>query len=198
MFAESRWGAGISWTWAFNNERAGELLLLGFDPTLSHRRRSPAAAGAGRPGAYGRRERHRPRSVWLSAELGGHTRHGYSRSWTPIKRSGTILSEGESAVHLLAADATLPRHRTRVRHPEHGPSARRRISTSREDSGRAWRSICSTRSTRATGAAMTRDIPPAGQTNANFGKPGCSAPGRRLQIGLTYDFGPSIVGTGGR
>ena len=41
-------------------------------------------------------------------------------------------------------------------------------------------------------------IPRTGQTNANFGRPSCSAPGRRLQLGLTYDFGPSITGTGGR
>jgi hypothetical protein len=41
-------------------------------------------------------------------------------------------------------------------------------------------------------------IPRTGQTNSAFGRPSCSAPGRRFQLGLTYDFGPSIVGTGGR
>jgi hypothetical protein len=34
--------------------------------------------------------------------------------------------------------------------------------------------------------------------NDNFGIPGCAAPGRRLQIGLNYDFGVSIAGVGGR
>ena len=43
-------------------------------------------------------------------------------------------------------------------------------------------------------------IPLNGDTadNANFGVPSCAAPGRRLQIGLNYDFGLSIAGTGGR
>ena len=34
--------------------------------------------------------------------------------------------------------------------------------------------------------------------NANFGRPNCAAPGRRLQVGLTYDFGLDVVGRGGR
>ncbi len=31
-------------------------------------------------------------------------------------------------------------------------------------------------------------IPPTGQTNADFGRPFCAAPGRRIQVGLRYGF----------
>lgn len=43
-------------------------------------------------------------------------------------------------------------------------------------------------------------IPQGGDVsdNASFGRPNCAAPGRRLQVGLTYDFGVPIAGRGGR
>ncbi|MEJ7809856.1 MAG: TonB-dependent receptor [Gemmatimonadaceae bacterium] len=39
-------------------------------------------------------------------------------------------------------------------------------------------------------------IAQTGQTNANYGRPNCSQPGRRLQVGLTYDLSPSSLGRG--
>ena len=45
------------------------------------------------------------------------------------------------------------------------------------------------------GCYDTYIAPRTGAPNANYGRPGCAAPGRRLQIGLRYNLDPSMSGS---
>lgn len=192
---DSRWGGGFSYTWAFTNERQGNF-FFSIDP------RYPTVAD------YPRR---------TAPETQEHTvvANGIVRiPWGFLLSSVVTLGSGFTQ---LAPDQRIGDN------PERGEA-----QYIFEPPTRAFLGVGNAFATQNMDLRLAKDftvaggqraglavdlfnvfnsrnfgcydarIPRTGQTNANFGRPGCSAPGRRLQIGLTYDFGPSIAGTGGR
>lgn len=191
---DSRWGGGLSYTWAFNNDRQGNF-FFSLDP------RYPTVADFPR--------RRAPETQEHTVVANGIVRIPWGFLFSSVVTLGTGFTQ-------LAADQTFGTSPQFERQYIFEPPTRSflgmghvfatqnldlRLAKDFTVAGgqRAGLAIdlFNAFNSRNFGCYDAR-IPRTGQTNAAFGRPGCSAPGRRLQIGLTYDFGPSIVGTGGR
>jgi hypothetical protein len=192
---DSRWGGGLSYTWAFNNERQGNF-FFSLDP------RYPTVADFPR--------RRAPDTQEHTIVANGIVRIPWGFLLSSVVTLGTGFAQ-------LAADQTIGNRPDRgeaqyVFEPPTRPflgmghvfanqNMDLRLAKDFPVAGgqRAGLAVdlFNVFNSRNFGCYDAR-IPPTGQTNATFGRPTCSAPGRRLQIGLTYDFGPSIAGTGGR
>ena len=191
---DSRWGGGLSYTWAFNNDRQGNFFFA-LDPrypTVSDfpRRRAPdtqehtiVANGIARiPWGFlfssvvtlGTGFTQQAANQTLGTNPQFEQQYIFEPPTRPFLGMGHVFATQNMDLR-LAKDFALAG----------GQSVGLAV-----DLFNAFNS-------RNFGCYDAR-IPRTGQTNANFGRPSCSAPGRRLQLGLTYDFGPSIVGTGGR
>jgi hypothetical protein len=191
---DSRWGGGLSYTWAFNNDRQGNF-FFSLDP------RFPTVSDFPR--------RRAPETQEHTVVANGIVRIPWGFLLSSVVTLGTGFTE-------LEADQTFgtsPQFETQyIFEPPTRPflgignvfavqNMDLRLAKDFPVAGgqRAGLAVdlFNVFNSRNFGCYDAR-IPRAGQTNANFGRPTCSAPGRRLQLGLTYDFGPGIVGTGGR
>ncbi len=192
---DSRWGGGLSYTWAFNNDRQGNF-FFSLDP------RYPTVSDFPR--------RRAPDTQEHTVVANGIVRIPWGFLFSSVVTLGTGFTQ-------LAPDQTLGNRNDRGE-----------VQYVFEPPTRAFLGVGNAFATQNMDLRLAKDftvaggqraglaidlfnafnsrnygcydarIGPPGQPNAAFGRPGCSAPGRRLQIGLTYDFGPSIVGTGGR
>lgn len=190
----SRWGGGLSYTWAFNNERQGNF-FFSLDP------RYPTVADFPR--------RRAPETQEHTVVANGIVRIPWGFLFSSVVTLGTGFTQ-------QAADQTLgtnPQFELQyIYEPPTRPflgmghvfaTQNMDLRLGKDFALAGGQSVglvidlFNAFNSRNFGCYDAR-IPRTGQTNANFGRPTCSAPGRRLQLGLTYDFGPSIVGTGGR
>jgi hypothetical protein len=191
---DSRWGGGVSYTWAFNNDRQGNF-FFSLDP------RYPTVADFPRVRA--------PETQEHTVVANGIARIPWGFLLSSVVTLGTGFTQQADDETFGTGDAF------RTRYIFEPPTrsflgvgsvfatqnmdlrlAKDFTVTGGQRAGLAI-DLFNVFNSRNFGCYDAR-IPPTGQTNSAFGRPGCSAPGRRLQIGLTYDFGPSIAGTGGR
>jgi hypothetical protein len=191
---DSRWGGGLSYTWAFNNDRQGNFFFA-LDP------RYPTVADFPR--------RRAPDTQEHTIVANGIARIPWGFLFSSVVTLGTGFTQ-QAANQTLGTSPQFEQQY--IFEPPTRPFlgmghvfatqnmdlrlAKDFALASGQSVGLAL-DLFNAFNSRNFGCYDAR-IPRTGQTNSAFGRPSCSAPGRRFQVGLTYDFGPSIVGTGGR
>jgi hypothetical protein len=193
---DSRWGAGVSYTWAFNQDRQGNF-FFSLDPRY--------ATVADFP------RRRAPDSQEHTIVGSGIVR----LPWDFVVSSVVTLGTGFTQ---LADDQTLGSQPAFTQPYIFEPPTRSFLGIGNVFALQNMDLRLAKNFTVAGGqrvglavdlfnvfnssnfACYDARIPVGGDRadNANFGKPNCAAPGRRLQIGLNYDFGLGIAGIGGR
>jgi outer membrane receptor protein involved in Fe transport len=194
--SDTRWGAGLSYTWAFNHDRQGNF-FFSLDPRY--------ATVADFP------RRRAPDSQEHSIVANGIFRLPWNFLASTVVTLGTGFTQ-------LADDQTLGTNPAFVQQYIFEPPTRSflgigHVFALQNMDLRLGKNFILPNGQRAglaidlfnvfnsrNFACYDARIPVGGNPadNDNFGKPNCAAPGRRLQIGLNYDFGPSIAGFGGR
>jgi hypothetical protein len=196
MRADTRWGAGLSYTWAFNQDRQGNF-FFSLDPRY--------ATVADFP------RRRAPDSQEHSIVANGTVRLPWEFRLSSVVTLGTGFTQ-------LADDQTEGVQPAFVRQYIFEPPTRsflglgsvfalqnmdvrldKRFDLPGGQQVGLNVDVFNVFNSRNFSCYDAR-IPVGGNIvdNANFGRPNCAAPGRRLQVGLTYDFGLDVVGRGGR
>ena len=196
--ADTRWGGGLSYTLRIHDEHGQGNFFFALDPRYPTVADFPRRSAPENQRAHHRRERNRADSVGLPVQHGGHARlRHYATGREPDARHEPAV---RAAVHSTrrrpgrsSASATCSRRRTSI-------FGWRRISASRGgQSVSLVVDLFNAFNSKNFGCFNDARIPRTGQTNANFGRPTCSAP-RSPSPARPHamTFGPSIAGTGGR